>query len=157
VSGLPEPSQRLPTAARAYWRLVLAGQAVPPVVLSLALVEAWEALGIPRWLPLLVVLAVAAAAIVVVPSVRWQRWRYEVRPEEIDLRHGTFTVRRTLVPIRRVQHVDTRSGAVQGSFDLATVSFHTAAGRTEIPALRRGEAEDVRRRVGELARVRDDT
>jgi hypothetical protein len=105
----------------------------------------------------LAVAAVGLLAAAVVPELRWRRWRYEVRPEEIDLRHGVFTVRRTLVPIRRVQHVDTESGVLQGMFDLATVSVHTAAGKTAIPALLRGEAEGVRRRVGELARTRDDT
>ena len=152
-----EPARRLPASAKAYWRTALAAQAVVPAIVAMALAELWDELGIPRWLPLVAVLLLALAIVAVVPEVRWRRWRYEVRPDEIDLRHGTFTVRRTLVPIRRVQHVDTRSGAVQGSFDLATVSFFTAAGRTEIPALRKGEAEDVRRRVGELARTRDDT
>ena len=152
-----DPAHRLPGAARAYWRTALAGQAVVPVAVALATSDLWSGLGLPRLLPAAAVLIAAAAAIVVVPELRWRRWRYEVRSEEIDLRHGTFTVRRTLVPIRRVQHVDTRSGAVQGAFGLAAVSFHTAAGRTEIPALGRDEAEAVRRRVGELARTRDDT
>jgi uncharacterized protein len=100
---------------------------------------------------------VGVALGVVGPSVLWRRWRYEIRSEEIDLRHGLFTVKRTLVPIRRVQHVDTESGPLQGTFQLATVSFHTAAGSTKIPALLRGEAETVRRRVAELTRTRDDT
>ena len=152
-----EPAQRLPGSAKAYWRTSLAGQALIPLVVAIALNDLWDELGVPGALPPLAVLLVAAVLVALVPEIRWRRWRYEVRPEEIDLRHGTFTVRRTLVPIRRVQHVDTRSGAVQGMFDLATVSFHTAAGRTEIPALGLSEAEDVRRRVGELARTRDDT
>jgi len=152
-----EPAQRLPASARAYWRTALAAQAVVPVVVAMALAELWDGLGVPSWLPLAVVLVLALAIVVVVPEVRWRRWRYEVREEEIDLRHGVWSVRRTLVPIRRVQHVDTRSSALQGWLDLATVSFHTAAGATEIPALTRDEAELVRRRVGELARTRDDT
>jgi membrane protein YdbS with pleckstrin-like domain len=154
---LPEPSRRLPKAARTYWRLSLAGQALVPLLISLALAELWAELGIPVVGPVLAVVVAGLAAVLAVPEVRWRRWRYEVREDEIDLRHGTFTVRRTLVPIRRVQHVDTRSGLVQGSLDLATVSFATAAGRTEIPALTKREAEDVRRRVAELARTRDDT
>ena len=152
-----EPAQRLPGSAKAYWRTALAGQALVPLLAALALTELWDELGVPAALPPLVVLLLAVTAVLVVPEVRWRRWRYEVREDEIDLRHGTFTVRRTLVPIRRVQHVDTRSGALQGAFGLATVSFHTAAGRTEIPAVGTGEAETVRRRVGELARTRDDT
>jgi uncharacterized protein len=112
--------------------------------------------GLPDWLPAVAVLVVGVLAVVIEPRLRWQRWRYEIRENEIDLRTGLFTIRRTLVPIRRVQHVDTESGPLQGAFGLATVSFHTAAGATEIPALERGEAELVRRRVGELARTRDD-
>lgn len=155
--SLPEPAHRLPRAAKGYWRASVLGQAAVPAVGALVLTDVWDELQIPTWLPFVLVVVLAVAAAAVVPEVRWRRWRYEIRDEEIDLRHGTFTVRRTLVPIRRVQHVDTSTGAVQGTFDLATVSFHTAAGRTQIPALTRTEAEDVRRHVGRLARTRDDT
>jgi membrane protein YdbS with pleckstrin-like domain len=145
---LGEPQQRLPGAALSYWRLQALG-----AVLVGALVAGLAAGGL--WaVPVLV------AGLVVAffgPSILWGRWRYEIREEEIDLRHGLFTVKRTLVPIRRVQHVDTETGPLQGAFGLASVSFHTAAGATSIPALTAGEAETVRRRVADLARVRDDT
>jgi uncharacterized protein len=104
----------------------------------------------------LVIVPFAVAAVWVGPEIAWRRWRYEVRDDEIDLKHGLFRIRSTLVPIRRVQHVDTSTGPVQSMFDLATVTFHTAAGSTEIPSLLRGEAEAVRLRVAELARTRDD-
>ena len=154
--SLPEPAHRLPESAKGYWRVAIAGRALAAVAACLALADAWDELGIPALVPVWVALGVGTVAAAVVPGLRWRRWRYEIREEEIDLRHGTFTVRRTLVPIRRVQHVDTSSGLLQGAFDLATVSFHTAAGETELPALARGEAEAVRRRIGELARTRDD-
>lgn len=102
---------------------------------------------------MLVVAGVGAAA---AAQIRYARWRYEVREEEIDLRHGVWTVTRTLVPIRRVQHVDTEAGVVQGVMELRAVTFHTAAGKTQIPAVAPAEAEAIRRRVAELARTRDD-
>jgi membrane protein YdbS with pleckstrin-like domain len=145
---LAEPQQQLPRSAVTYWRVqaVAAGVVAGAIVISV--------FG-PLWGLLVFVVGVVAG--VVGPSILWRRWRYEIRAEEIDLRHGLFTVKRTLVPIRRVQHVDTETGPLQGMFDLATVAFHTAAGSTKIPALSRGEAETVRRRVSELARTRDDT
>ena len=79
-----------------------------------------------------------SSAIVVVPELRWARWRYEVRDEEIDLRHGTVRITRTLVPMLRVQHVDTTQGPLDQALGLATVVVHTAAGTTTIPALDRG-------------------
>jgi membrane protein YdbS with pleckstrin-like domain len=147
VSGPAEPQASLPAAALTFWRLQAVALGVGAGLAAIA------ALGV-LWGVLVLVAGVAVG--LVGPTVVWRRWRYEVRPDELDLRHGVLTVRRTLVPIRRIQHVDTQSGPIEGMFDLATVSVHTAAGATKIPALRRGEAEAVRRRVAELARTRDD-
>jgi membrane protein YdbS with pleckstrin-like domain len=142
-----EPLQRLPRAALTYWR---AQAIVTGLVLPIA---AGSTVGLLWALPALLVAVLAGWF---GPAVLWSRWRYEIREDEIDLRHGLLTVKRTLVPIRRVQHVETETGPVQNLFELSTVSVHTAAGATKIPALHRGEAEAVRRRVGELARTRDD-
>ena len=107
-------------------------------------------------LPAVGVLVAGAAAALVVPSLRWRRWRYEIRDEEIDLVHGTFVRRRTVVPIRRVQHVETETGPLQDRFGLASVTFHTAAGAVAIPALASHEAGEVRTRVAQLAQTLDD-
>jgi uncharacterized protein len=104
------------------------------------------------WLvPLLGLLVLPAS----VSLIRWRRWRWDVGDAGIDIRHGTLTERRTLIPWIRVQHVDTRRGIVEQMFDLATVVVHTAAGAHEIPLLDSGEAEVLRERIGSLAR-RDD-
>ena len=94
---------------------------------------------------------VAVAAVVVVPELRWRRWRWEVREHEIDIRHGTVAVTRTLVPMLRVQHVDTKRDLLQQALGLATVVFHTAAGANADPgADRRGGGPGARpdRRAG---------
>jgi membrane protein YdbS with pleckstrin-like domain len=128
--------------------------AVVPVIA--AIVIGASSGGVLAWLLPLVAVAGALVAVFVLPRIRHRRWRYEVRDEEIDIQHGTFVVKRTLVPIRRVQHVETEAGPLQDLFDLSSVSFHTAAGETEIPALDVGEAARVRARIAELARNLDD-
>ena len=148
----PEPSRRLSPSARWLWRLegLLTGAA--------ALVAA-QALGAALGSPLLwtlgavVVLAVGVGA---VPELRWRRFRYEVRDEEIDIRRGAFKVTRTLVPMLRVQHVDTTRGLLEQLFGLSTVVVHTAAGKTTIPALDAADADDLRDRIAILGRRPDD-
>jgi uncharacterized protein len=102
---------------------------------------------------------VALAGLLVLPVavslIRFRRWRWDIGDEGIDIRHGTLTVRRTLIPWIRVQHVDTRRGIVEQMLDLATVVVHTAAGAHEIPFLDAREAELLRERIGAGAR-RDD-
>jgi uncharacterized protein len=151
---LPEPDRSLPRRAISYWRVRLALQLLAVLGAALALAPALP--GVVAWLAPALVVAAAVAAIAFIPPLRHRRWRYAVRDEEIDLHHGTFVVRRTLVPMRRVQHVDTQAGPLLGSFSLAAVAFHTAAGATTIPALESSTAEEVRARVAELARVADD-
>jgi membrane protein YdbS with pleckstrin-like domain len=147
-----EPTRRLPPAARSYWRAELALHFAAATLVA-ALVS--EGL-LSSLLPAVGVALVGVVAAAVVPGARWRRWRYEVRDEEIDLLHGTFVRRRTVVPIRRVQHVESETGPLQDRFGLATVTFHTAAGAVAIPALGAHEAGDVRTRVAGLARRLDD-
>ena len=91
-----------------------------------------------------------------VPQVRWRRWRWEVRDEEVDLRHGTITEIRTIVPMARVQHVDVRRSVLQRGTDTADVVVHTAAGTTTIPMLPEAAAMEVRDRIADLARAPDE-
>jgi uncharacterized protein len=149
---MDEPAHRLPRKAVGYWR---ARGVVQGLGLLVAGFVASAKVAPP--FPFLAALVVAVVLAAVLPEWRWRRWRYEVRDDEIDLLHGTLIRKRTLVPIRRVQHVDTETGPLQDSYDVATVTFHTAAGTVAIPALTKREAEDVRLRVAELAWTRDDT
>ncbi|WP_108585481.1 PH domain-containing protein [Paenisporosarcina sp. OV554] len=90
------------------------------------------------------------------PKLRWLRWRYEVREQEIELQHGLFIVRRVLVPMVRVQHVDTQQGPILRKYDLASITISTAATNHTIPALITNEADELRRRISTLARVAED-
>ena len=56
----------------------------------------------------------------------------------------------TVVPMVRVQHVDTTSHILEQAFDLATVEVHTAAGSHKIPLLEARDADELRRRIEEL-------
>ncbi len=107
-------------------------------------------------LPVVVVLALAFLAVGVTPQLRWRRWRYEIRPDEVDLQRGIFWIARTLVPLARIQHVDTRQGPLQRRFGLATVVFYTAAGPNQIPELSTPVAAEVRDRIAELTREQDE-
>jgi membrane protein YdbS with pleckstrin-like domain len=107
-------------------------------------------------LPLLAALALFVALASVVPDLRWRRWRYEIRDEEVDLQRGILWIRRTLVPLARIQHVDTQSGPLQRRFNLATVVFYTAAGANQIPELSARAAAEARDRISELTREQDE-
>jgi membrane protein YdbS with pleckstrin-like domain len=151
MSAIPEPAQRLAPAARWAWRLSWAGGCIlTMVVLYTAgggLPGSWQTAG-------MIALAVALlAGTPLVPELRWRRWRWEVREHEIDLQRGIVVVRRTLIPMARVQHVETERGLIGQALGLSTVEIHTAAGSHEIPLLRDLDAGAIRARIAELART----
>lgn len=148
----PEPARRLSPTARWLWRAQ--GALTTAVTLFLTSALRSNLPGGSVWLILPVI--VFAVGVIAVPELRWSRWRYEVRDEEIDLRHGTVTITRTLIPMLRVQHVDTTRGPLDQLLGLATVVVHTAAGRTTIPALDAEYAGRLRDQIATLARTADE-
>jgi len=102
---------------------------------------------------------VALAAIawgVAVPLVRYGRWRWELHDEELDLRHGAWSVVRTIVPVTRIQHVSVQRTGWTDLFGLVRVHVHTAAGKTTIPGLKRATADELRDRIIARLRTPDD-
>ena len=155
-----EPEKRLDPRAKLLWRFT--------GVLQAALILACGAFGSYALafrtdvsfyiavLPLLGAAVLAVLFVFVLPSLLWRRWRYEIRPLEVDLQRGFVRVTRTLVPMARVQHVDTRRGPLQRRLGLSTVVFYTAAGPNEIPQLAQGTAAEVRDRIADLTRTADE-
>lgn len=91
-----------------------------------------------------------------IPKLRYRRWRYEIFEQEIYIQHGILIQTRTIIPMIRVQHVDTKQGPILKKYQLATVSISTAATTHEIPALVEEDASDLRDRISTLARVEED-
>lgn len=115
--------------------------------------------GISEWtlIAVFVLLTIASGLIIFfVPEIRWRRWYYQVDEHEVDLQSGILIITRTLVPIKRVQHVDTRQGPILRSYGLADVTISTAATTHRIPALNEEVADRVRDQISKFARLAEE-
>lgn len=155
-----EPAERLDPKAKTLWRISGALWNAPLLLVAgtVGWFLVWRAefsifIGV---LPLLAAIMVYGLAVGVLPTLRWRRWRYEIREEEVDLQRGIIWVSRTLVPLARIQHVDTQNGPLQRWFGLSTVIFYTAAGANHIPELAAPVAAEVRDRISDLTREQDE-
>ena len=91
--------------------------------------------------------------LVVLPPIRFMRWRYELSDDYLDIARGIIWRKRFVIPFIRVQNTDTRQGPILRAFGLASVTVATAAGEHEIPGLDSGTAEQLRDKAAELARL----
>lgn len=154
-----EPQKRISEKALKVWRISGVIKAAIEWAIAVTAIIIIHIFNGPIWVS---VILIALASILtylhiyLFPSIRWKRWRYEVREEEIELLEGIFIISRTLVPMVRVQHVDTVQGPILRKYKLASVIVHTAATAHEIPALEESEAEELRFYISKLARVAED-
>ena len=91
--------------------------------------------------------------LIVLPPIRYMRWRYEVTDDYLDIARGIFWRKRFIIPFIRVQNTDTRQGPILRAFGLATVTVSTAAGEHAIPGLDAQAADQLRDKAAELARI----
>lgn len=91
--------------------------------------------------------------ILILPPIRYIRWRYDLSDEFLDIAKGIIWRKRYVIPFIRVQNTDTRQGPIMRIFGLASVTISTAAGAHEIPGLKYEEAEVLRDHAAELARI----
>lgn len=154
------PKEHLDPRARTMWYVSESIQAAIWVVIVAVVAGALlRFTDITDWWVYLVAGAIIVGTIAetaISPALRYRYWRYEIREDEVDLQHGFVVKTRQLVPMSRIQHVDTRRSPLQQRFGLSSVVFYTAAGSMEIPALSQEIAADVRNRIAELAKVHDD-
>ncbi|WP_242256697.1 PH domain-containing protein [Bacillus cereus group sp. BfR-BA-01379] len=92
----------------------------------------------------------------VFPNLRQRYYSYRLNEEEIEIQKGMFVVKRVLIPMMRVQHVTIEQGPIMRKYNLAELHISTAATSHSIPGLTKEEAEQLKRQIGELAKVSEE-
>ena len=122
---------------------VLAAAAVAARLLTPADLPGWlrTLLDVLPWL----VIPLGAVLVVVEPLWRYRVHRWEVTGDAVYTLEGWLTRTWRIVPIARIQTVDTTRGPVQQLLGLATVTVRTAshAGSTDVQHLEAGLADAV--------------
>jgi uncharacterized protein len=154
-----EPQKRISAKALTVWKISGLIKIVISWILTGVAIFLLHIFNGPFWISVILIgieLISTYLFIFLLPSIKWRRWRYDVRDEEVELQEGIFIVKRTLIPMIRVQHVDTVQGPILRKYQLASVIINTAATSHEIPALEESEAEELRHFISNLARVADE-
>lgn len=155
-----EPKERIDPRARKVWTISGAISSVIVLVIAvlfhLFFVPATGLPGWTGWAAIALALMLAAWSIIAGPWLKARFWRYEVRKDEMEIQHGIFVIKRHLIPMVRVQYVDTEHGPLMRYFGLATLYVSTAATRFAIPALPQQTAEELRGEIAALARMSDE-
>ena len=93
------------------------------------------------------------------PGSYYRSWAWKSEEEELHIHHGILTRVETIVPFRRVQHIDVSQSWLERSFHVTSLVLHTAGTvdhRVLLPGLDRETAEKIRDEVRAVIAQQDD-
>lgn len=168
TAQLRPPAHRIGRSAIVMWTLeglLGAGVLVGLGALLAWLLSAWQ----PAWLPDVLAtriwwlpwagLLLGLPGVLIEPTGRYLVHRWEVTPETVYTVSGVFEREWRLVPISRIQTVDTTRGLMERMLGLATLRIRTAshAGSSDIPGLPAQTAAGLAHTLAvQAASLRDD-
>jgi uncharacterized protein len=157
AGDLPLERHRLNPRVKRYWRWRAFFTAIPSLVLlvGLAIVIPWG----PPWLRWGIVAIAAicvAVGMVILPPIRYRVFWYAISETEIDIQHKIIFIERSIIPMHRVQSLQTERGPLADHYRMTNLKIKTAAGSVSISGLDRDEANALCDRISKMSDIADD-
>lgn len=115
-------------------------------------------IGREEWAVLLIggiVLGLDLLYVLISPKVRYERYRYILNEEEIDVMEGFIFTKRNIVPIERLHKIAVLKGPIDRVFGLAKVVVTTAGGDVTVRFMEDEKAdqiaESLKNRINEIS------
>lgn len=140
--------QRVDKKAKAAWTLTRMMVAIIVALIGGAIAMALIEDGEPE-LNLLIgivwgsLVAIFVLFALIYPHIEYIQWSYRLSDDRIEIKKGIFWRSYSIIPVARIQHVESANGVFQRMFKLASVRIYTAGGIHSIENLSQQTAEDI--------------
>ena len=92
---------------------------------------------------LIAIIILAVIYLFASPIIRYNRYKYKINNEEVDIIEGLWFITRTIVPIERLHKITLQRGPIDNIFGLSKVIITTAGGDAVIRFLENEKAEKI--------------
>lgn len=96
-----------------------------------------------HWYILPVIPVVIILKCFILPAIEYRQWQYRVEADRVEIIHGIFILRWSIIPINRIQHLKIEQGPLQKLFDISDVTIYTAGAIQWIKALHSDRAKEI--------------
>jgi uncharacterized protein len=85
-----------------------------------------------------------------------RNWRYDIDEEYVQLRQGAWFQKDQLIPVTKIQSVETKQGPLLRKYKLRKVEIETMAGDYSIPGMPEKEAYALRDEIAAYAKAKEE-
>ena len=127
-------------------KCIYVGSGILDVIAAIIVLAIWRIFFSENRIVKIVVLIVCALLLfelLVNPVIRYNRYRYAIDDECIDIIEGLLFIRRDIVPIERLHKIAVERGPIDRMFGLGKVLVTTAGGDVTIRYLEMEKAEKI--------------
>ena len=84
-----------------------------------------------------------AAGILIYPGLEYLQWGYIIEEDKVVIRHGIFFVKKTIIPIIRIQNITVSQGPINRKLGIYKLEMALASGSFEIEGLDKETADSI--------------
>ncbi|MEI3607004.1 PH domain-containing protein [Pseudogracilibacillus sp. SE30717A] len=157
----PEPSEKISSKAITVWRIRDSISALIQLIILSILFFAYYYFNWYSWISVILFIIIGYIILstiyklTIYPVYLQRTWRYEIDKDHIQIKHGYFHKYHAIVPMSRVEYVNTNQGPLLRKFGLSSITIGTIASSHDIPALPVEKAKELRNRIVYLAQIDD--
>lgn len=161
MQNIEEPKQRISPNAIKVWRIsnlisnVIVLAILAGILTSQIYFDWYHWIGVVLYIIIALVILNAIYEHFIEPVYQQKTWRYEIDEQYIQIKHGLFSKHHLIVPMTKIEYVNTNQGPLLRRYGLSTITIGTIASSHEIPAIPEAEAKELRNKIAFLAKIND--
>jgi uncharacterized protein len=159
--NIEEPTEKISTDAVKVWRISNSLGHLLALIIIAILVFFSNMFGWFDWINIVLYiiggLAILSAlfSIVIEPIYLQRTWRYQIDQQFVQLKHGKWHVKHTLIPMEKVEYVRSEQGPLMRLFNLYKIEIGTTTSNHVIPGIPTEEAKLLKAQIATYARIQD--
>jgi uncharacterized protein len=158
---IKEPSEKISPDAIKLWRISNTIGHLSVLIILTILVVCSDRFGWFNWINIVIYILGGLAflsaifSIVIEPIILQRTWRYQVDQQFVQLKHGKWQVKHTVIPMEKVEYVRSVQGPLMRMFNLYKIEIGTITSNHVIPGIPAEEAQLLKAQIATYARIQD--
>jgi uncharacterized protein len=159
--NIDEPTEKISTDAVKVWRITNSLGHLLALIIIAILVFFSNMFGWFNWINIVLYIIGGLAilsglfSIAIEPIFLQRTWRYRIDQQFVQLKHGKWQVKHTLIPMEKVEYVRSEQGPLMRRFNLYKIEIGTTTSNHVIPGIPSEEAKLLKAQIATYAKIQD--